>query len=95
LGLTWPAVDLKFGKLDVRFNLADSDKSQPLLLQPPKTKKSRRTIPLPPELIHELKVWKLKCAKSDQDLVLVREDGEPYHRNAASKALDRPSLRPR
>jgi integrase len=89
LGLTWPAVDLKFGKLDVRFNLADSDKGQPLLLQPPKTKKSRRTIPLPPELIHELKVWKLKCPKSDQDLVLAREDGEPYHRNTASKALDR------
>jgi integrase len=26
LALTWPAVDLKAGKLEVRFNLADSDK---------------------------------------------------------------------
>ena len=88
LGLTWPAVDLKAEKLEVRFNLADSDKGKPLMLQPPKTKKSRRTVPLPPELIHELKIWKLKCPKSEQDLVLAREDGEPYHRNAASKALD-------
>src|SRR5262245_43920042 len=40
LGLTWPAVDLKAGKLSVRTNLADSDKGQPLLLQPPKTKTS-------------------------------------------------------
>ena len=88
LGLTWSAVDLKLGKLEVRLNLADSDKGQPLLLQPPKTKSSRRTVSLPPELARELKVWKLKCPKSERDLVLAREDGEPYHRNAASDALD-------
>ena len=88
LGLTWPAVDLKVGKLEVRLNLADTDKGQPLSLQPPKTKSSRRTVPLPPELIRELKVWKLKCPRSEQDLVFAREDGKPYHRNAASDALD-------
>jgi integrase len=89
LGLTWPVVDLKAGKLHVRFNLADTEKGQPPMLQAPKTKSSRRTVPLPPELIHELKVWKLKCPKSEQDLVFAREDGLPYHRNAASDALDR------
>jgi integrase len=89
LGLIWPAVDLKAGKIEVRLNVADSDKGQPLMLQPPKTKSSRRTVPLPPELIRELKVWKLKCPKSEQDLVFAREDGLPYHRNAASDALDR------
>jgi integrase len=88
LGATWPIVDLKAGKFSVHFNLADSDKGQPLLLQPPKTKTSKRTIPLPPELIYELKVWKLKCPKSELDLVFAREDGLPYHRNAVSKALD-------
>jgi integrase len=46
LGATWPAVDFKAGKFDVRFNLADSDKGQPFVLQPPKTKTSRRMIPL-------------------------------------------------
>ena len=88
LGATWPAVDLKAGRFSVRLNLADNDKGQPLLLQPPKTKTSKRAIPLPPELIHELRVWKLKCPKSELDLVFAREDGLPYHRNAASKALD-------
>jgi integrase len=89
LGLTWSAVNLKAGKLDVRLNLADSDKGKPLLLQPPKTRSSRRTVPLPPELIRELKVWKLKCPRSEQDLVFATEDGKAYHRNAASDALDK------
>jgi len=89
LALTWPAIDLKAGRLEVRFNLADSDKGQPLMLQPPKTKSSRRSVPLPPELTRELKIWKLKCPRSEQDLVFAREDGKPYHRNAASDALDR------
>jgi len=84
LGLTWPNVDLKTAKLDVRLNLADSDKGKPLALQPPKTKSSWRTIPLPAELIHELRIWKLKCPKSEQDFVFAREDGKPYHRNAAA-----------
>jgi integrase len=88
LALTWPAIDLKAGKLEVRLNLADSDKGKPLMLQPPKTKSSRRTVPLPPELTRELKVWKLKCPKSEDDLVFARDDGKPYHRNAASNALD-------
>jgi integrase len=89
LGLTWPVVDLKVGKLEVRFNLADTDKGQPLTLQPPKTKSSRRTVALPPELTRELKIWKLKCPKSDLDFVFAREDGLPYHRKAASVTLDR------
>jgi integrase len=89
LGLTWPVVDLKVGKLEVRLNLADTDKGQPLTLQPPKTNSSRRTVPLPPELTSELKIWKLKCPKSDLDFVFAREDGLPYHRKAASVTLDR------
>jgi integrase len=88
LALTWPAVDLKAGKLDVGFNLADSDKGQPLMLQPPKTKSSRRAVPLPPELVREMKVCKLKWPMSERDLVFATEEGKPYHRNAASKALN-------
>jgi integrase len=88
LGATWAAVDLKAAKFSVCLNLADTDKGQSLLLQPPKTRTSKRVIPLPPELIHELRVWKLKCPKSELDLVFAREDGLPYHRNAANKALD-------
>jgi len=95
LGATWQFMDIKAGIFHVRLNLADSDKGTPPLLQPPKTKSSKRDIPLPVELIRELKIWKLKCPKSDirvdditVNLVFAREDGLPYHRNAASDALD-------
>ena len=33
--------------------------------------------------------WRALSPKSDRDLVFAREDGKPYHRNAASDALDR------
>lgn len=96
LGATWQHMDLKAGVFHVRLNLADSDKGAPPLLQPPKTKSSRRDIELPVELVHELKVWKLKCPQSEMQvgdttvtLVFAREDGLPYHRNQASDALDR------
>ena len=56
---------------------------------PAKAGVSRRTIPLPPELVHELRIWKLKFPKSELDLVFARKDGFPYHRTAVSKALDR------
>jgi integrase len=89
LGLTWPCVDLKAGKIDVRYNLADTDKGQPLKLQPPKSKSSKRTIQsVPAELIRELKVWKLKCPVSEQQFVLARQDGQPYHRAIAGKVLN-------
>ena len=89
LAITWSAVDLKEGKLHVRLTLADSDKGQEPLFQPTKTKSSRRTIPLPQELIHELKMWKLRCPPSERNLVFVTEEGKPFHRKAVSKILDR------
>ncbi len=68
--------------------MADSDKGREPLFQPPKTRSSRRTIPLPRELIPELKVWKLRCPKSERDLVFATEEGKAYHRKAISKILD-------
>lgn len=89
LALSWLAIDLKERKLHVRLTLADSDKGQEPLFQPPKTKSSRRTIPLPQELCHELKVWKLRCPPSERNLIFVTEEGKPFHRKAVSKILDR------
>jgi integrase len=88
LGLSWPALDLKAGKLNVRLTMADSDKGEEPIFQTPKTKSSRRTITLPQELVHELKVWKLKCPPSERDLVLATEEGKPMYRKAISKILD-------
>jgi integrase len=43
LALAWPAIDLKAGKLRVLLTLADSDKGEEPLFQPPKSTHSRRT----------------------------------------------------
>lgn len=89
LALCWSAIDLKAGTLRVVLNLGDSDKGEPPLFQSPKTKSSRRTLALPQELIHELRVWKLKCPTSERGLVFATIEGKPYHRKSASKMLDR------
>jgi integrase len=89
LALTWPAIDLKGGRLQVLFNLADSAKGEEPTLETPKTASSRRTLALPPELLTELRVWKLKCPKSERELVFATEEGKPYHRKSAGKMLDR------
>ena len=97
LGASWQHTDLKNGVFRVRYNLADSDKGMPSLLQPPKSRSSRRDIPLPVELVHELKVLKLKWPRCEMpthdgqtvNLVFARNDGLPFHRNMVSDALNR------
>jgi integrase len=88
LALSWEAVDLKAGTLRVDYTLADSPKGQEPMFQPPKTKSSRRIIQIPDELLHELKLWKLRCPKSERGLVFATEEGKPLHRKSASKMLD-------
>jgi len=91
LALAWPAIDLKGGKnakVNVLLNLGDGDKGQKPVFQPPKKKQSRRAVPLPEELAHELRKWKLKCPVSDGDLVFAMPDGAKYNRKSASKFLD-------
>ena len=89
LGLTWPAVDLKAKKLYVRLNLVDvGKKNGGRALGAPKSKNSRRVFDLPQELAHELKVWKLKCPRSEQDLVFATLEGKPLHRKAAMQIMD-------
>jgi integrase len=46
----------------------------------PKTKASRRVIPLPPELVMALRWWKRQCPASTQNLVFPKPDGSPMHR---------------
>ena len=43
---------------------------------------------LPQELAKELKVWKLKCPPSENDLVFATVEGKPLHRKLASQILD-------
>jgi integrase len=49
---------------------------------------SRRVLDLPQELAKELKVWKLACPPSEQDLVFATMEGKPLHRKFAAQILD-------
>src|SRR5215510_10521174 len=90
LALSWQAIDLKAATLHVRQSLADNDAGLDPIFKDPKRKSSRRPIPgLPQELLHELKLWKLKCPPSERDLVLPRRDGKPMCRRVLQDAIDR------
>lgn len=63
LGLQWPDIDLNKGTLTVRrvyVRIKGGHK-----FQEPKTKKSRRTIPLPDAVIEALKKWKKRQAREE------------------------------
>jgi integrase len=54
LGLRWEDVDLENGLLYIRRGLVEGRKVAPLIVQEPKTDKSRRVIPLPKLLVKAL-----------------------------------------
>ena len=47
----------------------------------PKSKSSRRTVPIGPELVSELRRWKVACAISPLDLVFPTSVGTVDHQN--------------
>jgi integrase len=69
-GLRWSDINLKAGELHVR-QRAD----RYLNIGAPKSVSSTRTIPLSPEAMAALKVWKLACPKAELDLVFPTEAG--------------------
>ncbi len=84
LALRWQDVDLKNAVIRVRQSLA-SVKGQ-WLFQEPKSEKSRRSIPIPKDIITELKAHKARqnqekllagTAYQDHDLVFAMPDGNP------------------
>jgi integrase len=88
LGLTWSAIDFKDGVLSVKTNLVVSENDNGVELKSPKSKKSRRYLPLSKELAHELKLWKLRCPPSEQDLVFTTAIGGFIHRKNAGNIFD-------
>jgi integrase len=63
-GLRWADANLKTGEVRVT-QRADAWGA----IGPPKSDSSRRTVPIGPELVRALKVWKLQCPISTLDLV--------------------------
>ena len=102
LALTWSDLDFDAGKLIIRRSLSwakvNKDDATEARFFPPKTKAGRRSIDLPPELLHVLKLWKLQCPPSDLDLVFPTPEGKPAHRSNVLRyglypALERAELR--
>jgi len=81
LGLRWSDIDFQAGKVFVRRSLSwarrknESGPARPRFYEP-KTKSGIRTLPDPPELLSELRVWKLQCPKGD----LLSFPHRPEHR---------------
>jgi integrase len=76
-GLRWTDVNLKSGELQVRQR---ADRYN--VIGAPKSASSTRTIPLAPEVVAALKVWKLACPKGELDLVFPTGTGAiMYHRS--------------
>lgn len=69
-GLRWQDVDLKGGTVTVAQR---ADKY--CEIGPPKSRAGRRTVPLPPKVVTELKAWKLRCPVGDLGLVFPNKAG--------------------
>jgi integrase len=87
IGLQWGDVDWLNSQLHIRRTFNHGK------FMEPKSKASRRKIDLAPELVHELKKWRLAYPKGETDLVFPTEDGTPE--NAANLLYRRfsPALR--
>lgn len=94
LGLSWDAVDLDAGRLEVRRALTAV--GYKLHWTEPKTGKGRRSVALDPATVEALKAHRkaqleerlaLGPAWVDNGLVFCREDGEPIHPDRFSKVF--------
>jgi len=75
-GLRWQDIDLAAGTISVR-QRADQWGE----IGPPKSKAGIRTIPIPPELVTELKAWKLRSPISRLGLAFPSTTGTPLRHN--------------
>ena len=76
-GLRWADVNLKTAELHVRQR---ADRYN--VIGAPKSASSTRAVPLPPEVVAALKVWRLACPKGELDLVFPTGTGAiMYHRS--------------
>lgn len=75
-GLRWQDIDLAKGTITVR-QRAD----QWGVIGPPKSEAGKRTVPVPPELVSELKRWKLRSPQSKLGLAFPSSTGTPQRHN--------------
>ncbi|MFI5397012.1 MAG: tyrosine-type recombinase/integrase [Candidatus Binatia bacterium] len=96
LALQWGDLDLNAARVRICRSLSwarlSGEAVRPRFYQP-KTKSGVRTIPLAPELLHALKVWKLQCPASPEELVFPTPDGKPMYRGTVLRVGLYPALR--
>ena len=91
-GLQWPCVRFNDAKplIEVRRSLTEiPKKAGGPILEPPKTRAGYRDIPIPSELVSELRRWRLACPPSELDLVFPNSLGGPTTRKTNEKKLKR------
>jgi len=81
-GLAWRYVGLPAGELHVRQR---ADRFN--VIGPPKSEASTRDLPIPPETLHALKVWKLECPPNEEDLVFPTSTGNIEHHSNMLRSL--------
>ena len=84
-GIMWADIDLTAGRLTVT-QRADEWGD----IGAPKSDLGKRTIPLAPELIDELKAWKLRCPTSELDLVFPNSRGRAQLNGNLLKRMFKP-----
>jgi integrase len=86
-GLTWPNVSLDTGIVTIAQQFTGG------AFSPPKTANARRRIPLPQEVLKELKLWKLRCPYSKEGLVFPSPEGSPLDASNFHRRVWRPVLK--
>jgi len=71
LGLKWSDLDLFNSQIHVKRTYNH------FRFYEPKTKRSRRKVDVPPQMMKQFKTWKLACPANDLDLVFPNETGGP------------------
>ena len=76
LGLQWPDVDFDQQTVAIRRSWSGRYRNGEPIFHTPKTKGSRRVVPIP----DELEKWQLRCPTSKWDLVFPKLNGRPQYR---------------
>ena len=84
-GLRWECVDLKRGRIFINRSLTELKRG--VVLERPKTKAAHRYIELPPEVVSELRRWKLQCPPSNHGFVFCDILGRPMNRKSNNRTL--------
>src|SRR5262249_16564794 len=89
-GLCWDAMDLKAGTVSVKRSLTEiSEAKGGPILEDPKNKNAYRVLTLPPEVVTELRHWKLQSQPTAKGHVFTNMFGKPMRKISISCMLTR------